>query len=261
MTVKTPTLQNWEQFWNGVRLPTEVNPKLWFDGYALLRRYLPRAPRRLVEVGCAPGRMLAFFARHFGYEVCGIDYAPEAIEATRRNLELLGIPAEVLCQNFFEYSEREGFFDVVYSLGFIEHFDDTAGVVGRLVRLAKPEEGYVVTEVPNLHGFGGHVVHLMSPEWFACHVRITLEQLVQVHEEHGVRTLFADYCGPPSVGLLVQHTNFARRHPRAAGILNVPFRAVNCALRNASKWSGRVPRWRLLSPGILYIGRRDGRRD
>src|SRR5690348_6765120 len=83
----------WESYWGRMALPDAIDERRSFDrALATGLRKLVRADSGdALEVGCAPGRWLAFLAHEFGLRVSGIEYTPDGAAATRRNLELLGV--------------------------------------------------------------------------------------------------------------------------------------------------------------------------
>ena len=249
----------WEDFWEGCRLPQTIRAAAIPDENQLFRQYLPSsgADTTLAEVGCAPGKWLHYFASEFGYSVTGIDYAPNACETTRRNLRILGIPGHVVNADIFQYSPQNGF-DVVTSFGLIEHFNDLQRIVNRLVALVKPG-GLIVSTVPNLYGPEGWVLRTVRPKVYAGHVRIGLAQFQQVHESAGAETLFANYLGGLFLTPPLRGTQFARRHPRLGLLANLPAISVNRVVRYVQVASGVFPRFKYVSPKLVYIGRRSER--
>ncbi|AKT38568.1 class I SAM-dependent methyltransferase [Chondromyces crocatus] len=110
----------------------------------------PGEGRSFLEIGCAPGRILADFCGRLGFTAYGLDYTadPEVIE---NNLRKRGLDVGKIHKADFFTWESEERFDVVASFGFIEHFEDADRVVDRHFELCKPG-GTVVIGMPN---FGG----------------------------------------------------------------------------------------------------------
>ena len=63
---------------------------------------------------------------------------------------------------------RRESFDIVMSMSFIEHFDDTAGIVQSHVELLKPG-GYLVIIAPNLSGLNRRLYGYFNPDDLAAH--------------------------------------------------------------------------------------------
>ena len=251
----------WQHVWGGAKLPRTVRPGAIPDLNALFRRFLPsqREPVRLLEAGCAPGRWLHYFAKHFGYTVTGLEYVSQACELTHRNLALLDTPARIVNADLFDYVPEEGPFDVVISVGLVEHFVDLDAVVERLIRLAHPDGGLIVTLVPNLYGVEGWMLERIRPRVYAGHVRISPAQLTGLHEASGVETLFCDYVGGCFLPPPLRGTEFARKHPRTALLVNLPAIGLNRIVKYVEVATNKFPRGRLWSPKVMYIGRRNGK--
>src|SRR5438876_10102619 len=79
-----------------------------------------RRGMRILEIGCAPGRVLAVAATMADAAVAGLDYSPNGLEASRRLFAALNLQADLRHEDVFETSFALGSFDLVYSLGVIE---------------------------------------------------------------------------------------------------------------------------------------------
>jgi SAM-dependent methyltransferase len=137
----------WDETWGG-EPPAPAAPdqpvRQW------LEQHLPRTTgASCFEVGCHPGRFLAVMGM-LGYELNGIDMLPGA-ESISEWLERDGYRVGHIAQgDFFEYDAGRQF-DVVMSLGFIEHFTDWERVLEHHIPLVAPG-GRLVLEVPNMAG-------------------------------------------------------------------------------------------------------------
>jgi len=239
------------------QLPICASPEYNPDEHRLFCRYVQARGGTFFEVGCAPGRWMAYFARHFGMRVSGLDYVEDAVTLTLLNLQKQGLAGEVRCADFYRDDLPSGEFDVVFSRGFIEHVPDTDGVVRRIVDIARPSGGYVITTVPNFLGLNGWLRKRIFPDSYAAHVHLSPQRLRQAHEKAGVRTLFCGYCGVPVV--IVRRPDFLQAAVQASLRGRIESRLlalVNGLSRRGFGALGRVPRSRLLSPTIMYIGRR-----
>jgi SAM-dependent methyltransferase len=115
----------------------------------LFRRYLPastRPGRRALEIGAYPGRFLYYLAANYGYEPFALDYC-EAARALPSMFEAADAPKLTLFhEDFLQWSTNERF-DLVYSFGFIEHFNDWPGMIRRHAELVA-EGGYLFLTTP-----------------------------------------------------------------------------------------------------------------
>jgi 2-polyprenyl-3-methyl-5-hydroxy-6-metoxy-1,4-benzoquinol methylase len=149
----------WDRVWGDVQMPALIDEKVrWQLALArLFKRVLSVDPTLSVfEVGCAPGRWLVWFNKNFGYTACGCDLSRRAAETARRNLEMCDVPGKVYTADITTGRDvPEHLFDVVVSIGVIEHFADPETVVRRHLDLLKPE-GTLILEVPNMAGWVNH---------------------------------------------------------------------------------------------------------
>lgn len=149
--------------------------------------------KRLLEVGCARSEWLPYFAREFGFEVCGIDYSEIGCRQSRQVLSKEGMKAEVVCGDFFSPPEHliEAF-DVVVSFGVAEHFEDTSGCIRAFSRFLKPG-GLLLTNVPNLVGLNGLIQKIVDRAVFDVHLSLNKDALIEAHEKNGLETIFCGY--------------------------------------------------------------------
>lgn len=116
----------------------------------LLRAYL-RPGLRYVEIGCAPGKVLSWVGREINAPVSGIDYSPTGVETARWLCSKLKIKADIRCEDATCTTFGAHGFDLVFSCGLIEHFDDPRRMVEAHVDLIAPG-GVAVIAVPNYSG-------------------------------------------------------------------------------------------------------------
>jgi SAM-dependent methyltransferase len=147
----------------------------------LLRRYV-KPGDRVVELGFAPGKNLAWVAARLGAEVTGLDYSRAGIGRARELFDALGLPGSFHCEDMFANSLPAGAFDVVYSHGVIEHFDDPRPAVSEHLRLLRAG-GVAVIAIPNYRSVYGSLQRRFDPDNIAIHnlemmTLPTLESLV-----------------------------------------------------------------------------------
>ncbi len=160
----------WEGYWGRFSLPDAVDERRSFDRALANRlRFLLEGVRgKVLEIGCAPGRWLAFLSREFGLGVAGIEFTADGAAATRRNLELLDVRKANILEADFLVEPPSPTYDVVVSLGFVEHFTDAVGIVSRHGKWLRPG-GLLVIGVPNLRGVHGWLQKALDPEVLARH--------------------------------------------------------------------------------------------
>ncbi len=135
--------------------------------HRLFRQYI-RPGMQFLEIGCAPGKQLAYIGKYLGASISGLDYSENGIELSRRLLHKLNIEGDLRCEDIFSTSFRPETFDVVYSLGVIEHFDDPRNIVRQHMELLKPM-GISLILVPNYGGIYGRLQRYFDPENLTIH--------------------------------------------------------------------------------------------
>lgn len=213
----------------------------------LLQKFLTKGGN-CIELGCAPGGWLAYFVKRFRYRVSGIEYTAAGYAATKKNLHLLGIRADIRNEDLFRTTFNAQSFSTVFSFGLIEHFRNPAAVLRKHVQLLK-RDGALVIVVPNLQSpiyallqklFGRYEQHI--------HVPYTLDKLRAVCASAGITTRITQYIGVCNFNLINPS-----RLPRA-------LRSVYWACGIWCNWLltllllGRETA--LFSPYLIFIGRR-----
>ena len=133
----------------------------------LLRRYV-RPGDRFLEIGCAPGKILAWAASELRADVAGLDYSEPGLATSRHLFEALHLSGDLRCEDLGQTTFAAGSFDVVYSSGLIEHFADPREIVGQHLRLVKPGGTAVIT-VPNYRGIYGTLQRYFDAENLRIH--------------------------------------------------------------------------------------------
>lgn len=194
----------WEKVWQatplgkyqGIERYLAINKKL----DCLFRRFLEKSNKKILEIGCARGKQLIYFAREFGYDVYGIDYSPKGVELANQNLKSAGIDGTILCEDVFITSFKEESFDIVYSMGLIEHFQNPSDIIDAHIKLLK-KGGKLIMTVPNFSGvFYLTLIKVLGKkrELLATHNLsiIDKEALNEALRGRGIKILTLNYFGP-----------------------------------------------------------------
>lgn len=139
------------------------------DRLHLVSRYA-RPGMKLLEIGCAPGKVLSLLAHKFGVNVTGIDYSELGIRWAKELFETLNIPADLRCEDIFHTSLEESSFDIVSSFGVVEHFVDPTEIIRMHWKLTKPG-GRVIISIPDFSQdrFYGRIRRWLDPDDLAIH--------------------------------------------------------------------------------------------
>lgn len=163
------TRQYWESVYTGqprMRLPSLLVPTT--RNLQRLLSTLVAPGMSVLEIGFAPGKSLAYVAKVLGARVSGLDFSTQGVRFAKTLFERLGIPGDLRCEDVFATTLSPGTFDVVYSVGLIEHFDDPRALVRRHVELLKPG-GTALILIPNYRDLYGRLQHYFDPENLTIH--------------------------------------------------------------------------------------------
>lgn len=187
----------WDAHWQQYELPRRVDLRSYFSYRCdrLFRSVVPRTTEgRFIDVGSGLGQWLIYFHEEFGYEVVGVDSSPAACNLARRNLDLAGVDAEILCSDILTAPLEQASFDVVYSGGLVEHFDDPMPIVERISGLVKPG-GIHIVSVPNLSSLYWLIRRRLNPAVESEHRKITPDMLRLMLERSGMADVTVRYFG------------------------------------------------------------------
>lgn len=190
----------WNLYWENVQLPSTVDQNFSFDrclSHTLLKRLQEVGSKGTVlEIGASPGKWLAWLAETGEYSVSAVEYSENGIDALQKNFQLLGIQADRLYLGDFFKLEPDQSFDLVMSLGFIEHFDDPVSVIEQHLNWLKPD-GILVLGVPNFNGIHGFFQKRLDISvWQAHNTKImSLEFFKKIQDQLNIKAHSVEYLG------------------------------------------------------------------
>ncbi len=196
MSVNAKTSKEfWDDTW--IRKPRLRIPSGLFVGTRNIQKILASyiSPgMQVLEIGCAPGKILSWVAKNLGAEVSGIDFSARGIDNAILLFQHLGITGNLKYEDIYETTFEEGKFDCVFSCGMIEHFNDPKQLIEMHVKLTK-SGGKAIMVIPNLAGIYGRLQRYFDPEVLSWHnLRImnpaSLISLAPMHLVTNVRSYF-----------------------------------------------------------------------
>lgn len=154
-----------------------------------------RESGRSLEIGCFPGRYLPTIGA-FGYQLNGIDMQAGVLELPTWLADQGYEVGEFVKADFFDWSPGVTF-DLVFSLGFIEHFENWEAVVERHLQLVAPD-GLIMLEAPNFLGpFQNWFHRTFDSENLALHHVPAMDPFKwgDVVRQNGFEILFCGFFG------------------------------------------------------------------
>jgi SAM-dependent methyltransferase len=227
------------------------------------RAVLPAAggePIRMLEVGAGGSRVLPYLGRKFGFRVFGSDFSLGGCRLLRANLALQKIEGGVVCEDLFQSSLPAGRFDVVYSSGLVEHFDDTRAVIAEHLKLIRPG-GRLVIIVPNLQGVQGSICKRLAPPLWARHRIFGPEDLSGFMQDLGMADVRSGYLGSflVAVGRGEAWPSIARLPSALQALIHYSVRFANGIFSLFFRLLPFRPHSRSFSPAFFATGIRPGK--
>ena len=189
---------HWDRYWSEFRYDK-------IPGKVVFSRFMKplSAGKSFIEIGGFPGLYAAYFYNNGIPDVTLLDFHMN--RDVVRNFERINRlpPNSIQCihSDFFDFSSEKKY-DVVFSSGFIEHFEDTADVIRRHVELMS-EQGQLLIVIPNFLGLNGKIQQRFDRENLDAHNLRSMDIacLKQIMQTFDLQDLSVDYLGKPMVWL------------------------------------------------------------
>lgn len=113
-----------------------------YSDYACINRFdkMEVKGKRILDIGCGMGDLMMYFKKR-GADVYGVDISQESVNfCKKRGLNVMVAD----CRNL---SFEDNSFDVVYSVGVVEHFKETHQAIKEHIRVAREK---AIIMVPNM---------------------------------------------------------------------------------------------------------------
>jgi SAM-dependent methyltransferase len=217
----------WDDFWENIQIPVTPDHHFSFDRCLTngLCQFINNSSEMLknttvrstvLEIGAAPGKWLSIFPQD-SYQVSGIEYCDKGMQALQANLQALGIePGKLYHADFFTLLPEPSY-DIVMSLGFIEHFKDPLLVIKRHIEWLKPG-GLLILGVPNFTGLHGFAQFLLDKKILDVHNTSIMNRsfFYSLHNDLGIELNSFQYLGSfePNLPMTYQRRNLVNLAPK-----------------------------------------------
>ncbi len=217
-----------------------------FKGYELNGKLL-------LEVGCGNSVWLPYFAKQYGVKPFGIDYSKHGCEQAEAILKRERVSGNIYHADMFSPPESlKERFDIVVSLGVIEHFTDTIAAIRALSYFLKPG-GLLLTSIPNHAGILGWLQKVINRPVYDIHVILDKEKLTKAIERAGMKNLHSTYL--PGCSLYV-NMDVIKSKPKFFGLKKLISKGTALMTKliwMAERLFGRTRPSKMFSPAILSL--------
>lgn len=159
--------------------------------------------KRILEIGGGGSSWLAFLASRFpSSSFVGLDYSKEGCDLLKQYADENGLKnLRYECADFFDCERLSGSFDLVYSLGVVEHFSDLSAALAHMRRFLD-RDGVMVTVIPNMAGVIGSLTKLFNRQIYDLHVPYDEGDLTRGHVAAGMKIMSDGYLCSSNFGVL-----------------------------------------------------------
>jgi len=188
---------HWANYWSNYKYE-KIPSKTIYD------TYIPTLKgNSFIEIGGFPGINAAYFYKNFCQDVTLLDfYVDKSIVCKFEQINSIP-PGSIKCieSDFFLF-EGERKYDIVFSMGFIEHFENTKDVIERHIRLLS-ENGSLLIILPNLRGLNGCIQWLFDRKNLRSHnlESMKMDVLKEILNTSGLHSWKVEYTRKPMVWL------------------------------------------------------------
>jgi len=169
-----------------------------------------------IEIGGFPGYFSIFAQKYYNLKSTLIDLVvvPEVFNRLCECNKVNSADFEIIQGNIFEYQPENGY-DVVFSSGVIEHFNDVNQIIEQHIRICN-KGGKIIITLPNFRGLFGLAQWLWDRKILKAHnlnsmkLRV-LRNVLNKHTELASYKIF--YYGPPltTIGNYDQLNKFQKK--------------------------------------------------
>jgi SAM-dependent methyltransferase len=164
-----PDKRGWDVVWKQKSTSKKLNflRKIGFyyiQASGLLSKYIDNYTKSdkkysIIELGCGGSSYLPYLQKKYkNLEIYGLDKSLNGCKSTNFVLNKDSFSSCIVCGDIFKNPFNKKF-DIVFSVGLIEHFDEPKTILENHVELLKPG-GLLICIIPNFIGFQGNFFNL-----------------------------------------------------------------------------------------------------
>lgn len=211
--------------------------------------------KNVLEVGAGNSDVLLSLAKTSGgkAQFSGLDYTDSGCEALQVRSSINDLEINVInCDMFNPWDSLISSFDVLYSIGVVEHFSNLPMVIRALEKYLKPG-GIMITVIPNMRGSIGYLTKSMNPTIYNLHNPHNLESLESAHQNADMSILQAEYLCSNNFGVL---SSCASQQSGFSWRLYYLLSRISKLIWYVESHIGDFPRTLLFSPYLFVVARK-----
>lgn len=196
----------WDKILSNAKLPICIDVQNY--GYSITMNFVHeflngKNYKTFLEVGCGSSGWLPYFAEKYNFVVSGVDYSEIGCRICEENLRMQNIDyRNIFCKDLFDpYCTNGEKYDVIFSYGVIEHFEDPEKVIKCLASLLNTS-GIIISLVPNINGFIGFLSKIFINDIFKMHKIIDKKELRLCHTNNQLIDIKTNYAGIFTLGVI-----------------------------------------------------------
>lgn len=160
--------------------------------------------KSVLEVGAGDSTVLLTLAtrKPDAASFSGLDYTDKGCDLLKARVRSQKLRINVIKADLFNPpNDLEGQFDVVYSIGLVEHFVQLEDVLSALARFLTPS-GVLISIIPNMHGVLGTLTRHWNRAVYDIHNPHGLNSFLSGHEKAGLAVLRSGLLCSTNFGVL-----------------------------------------------------------
>jgi SAM-dependent methyltransferase len=160
--------------------------------------------KRVLEVGAGDSAVLTHLAHKYRGRAhfTGLDYSATGCALLERRAVREHAPIEVIQRDLFQPDAAALVgFDIVYSYGVVEHFENLAQVLLAKARFLSAS-GRMLSIIPNMAGVLGTLTRRYNKRVYDLHVPHDLRSFLEGHADAGLEVLQSGYICSNNFGVL-----------------------------------------------------------
>jgi len=191
------TVDDWDKAWRKQQIDNYIEERIDSQILKLIKPTL-KEKSKVIEIGCVPGGKLKFLKQNFDIDSFGLDYSWFGLTNSLKGLNL--VCADLSHPPFLNS------FDLVYSMGVIEHFEKPQEAIKFHVNLTK-KDGLILITIPNFSRFSTLTTCYKIGRRFEGVKKthnlniMDLKKFRNLFSNMEIEILLCDYFGPPMIYL------------------------------------------------------------